>query len=56
MRIRVDRSELPGQGTKAEPVRIQNPAKSFDHVKREILAVRFFEIPAAAIDEMQNRV
>ena len=55
MRIRLDRSELPGQGTKVEPVRIQNPAKDLDHVKREILASRFFEIPATGIDEMQHR-
>jgi superfamily II DNA or RNA helicase len=45
----------PIEDPKAEPVRIQNPVKNLDHVKREILAARFFEIPAAAIDEMQDR-
>ena len=32
-----------------ELIRIQNPAKKLDHVKREIVAARFFEIPADAI-------
>jgi hypothetical protein len=45
----------PLEAPKAEPVRIQNPVKNLDHVKREILTSRFFEIPATAIDGMQDR-
>lgn len=33
----------------AEPTRIQNPAKHLDHAKREIVAARYFDIPADAI-------
>lgn len=33
-----------------EPVRIQNPVKHLDHAKREVLAARYFDIPAAAIE------
>jgi hypothetical protein len=32
-----------------EPLRIQNPVKHLDHAKREIVAARFFEIPADAV-------
>lgn len=32
-----------------EPVRIQNPAKQLDHAKREVVAARFFDIPATAV-------
>jgi superfamily II DNA or RNA helicase len=39
----------PLENPKAEPVRIQNPVKTLDHVKREIIASRFFEIPAEAV-------
>jgi superfamily II DNA or RNA helicase len=35
----------------AELVRIQNPAVKLDHAKREIVASRFFEIPAEAINQ-----
>ena len=30
-------------------ISIQNPAKHLDHAKREVLAARYFDIPAAAI-------
>ncbi|HET6144285.1 MAG TPA: helicase-related protein [Candidatus Acidoferrales bacterium] len=33
----------------AEPIRIQNPAKYLDHAKKEIIAARYFDIPADAI-------
>lgn len=36
-------------GKEPEMVRIQNPAVKLDHAKREIVAARFFEIPAEAI-------
>jgi len=32
-----------------EPVMIQNPAKHLDHAKREIVAARYYDIPADAI-------
>lgn len=31
------------------PLRIQNPAKHLDHAKREVVAARYFDIPAQAI-------
>lgn len=34
-----------------EPFRIQNPAKQLDHAKKEVVATRFFDIPAAAVEE-----
>jgi hypothetical protein len=33
-----------------EPLIIQNPAKHLDHAKKEIVAARYFYIPAAAIE------
>jgi len=36
-------------GPAPELVRIQNPAIRLDHAKREIVAARFFEIPAEAV-------
>ena len=35
----------------AAPIRIQNPAAKLDHAKREILASRFFLVPAEAINQ-----
>jgi len=32
-----------------ELVRIQNPVTKLDHAKREIVAARFYEIPADAV-------
>jgi hypothetical protein len=32
-----------------EPLRIQNPAKHLDHAKREVVAARYYDIPADAI-------
>jgi superfamily II DNA/RNA helicase len=37
-----------------ELVRIQNPAVRLDHAKREIVAARFYEIPAEAIVKAAN--
>jgi hypothetical protein len=36
-------------GASPELVRIQNPAARLDHAKREIVAARYYEIPAEAI-------
>lgn len=33
-----------------EPVMIQNPAKHLDHAKREIIAARYYDVPAEAIE------
>ena len=33
-----------------EPLRIQNPAKHLDHAKREVIAARYYDIPANAIE------
>jgi superfamily II DNA or RNA helicase len=38
-----------------EIVRIQNPAAKLDHAKREIVAARFYEIPAAAVQNVASR-
>jgi len=38
-------------GKNPEIVRIHNPASKLDHAKREIVAARFFEIPAEAVVE-----
>jgi len=38
-------------GPNPELVRIQNPAAKLDRAKREIVAARFFEIPAEAVVE-----
>jgi SNF2 family DNA or RNA helicase len=38
-----------------ELVRIHNPAMKLDHAKREIVASRFFEIPANAINQYGGR-
>jgi hypothetical protein len=42
-------------GPAPELVRIQNPAIRLDHAKREIVAARFFEIPAEAVVEAGRR-
>ena len=34
-----------------EPLRIQNPVKHLDHAKREVVAARYYDIPAEAIIE-----
>ncbi len=34
----------------AEPLRIQTPAKHLDHAKKEVVAARYFDIPAEAIE------
>ncbi|HIQ21896.1 MAG TPA: DUF3883 domain-containing protein [Planctomycetes bacterium] len=38
-------------GDRPELVTIRNPAAKLDHAKREIVAARFYEIPAEAIEE-----
>jgi hypothetical protein len=43
----------PLENLDAELIRIQNPAQKMDHVKREIVAARFFEIPSGAEDKAE---
>src|SRR5215472_335357 len=40
----------PLDNPEPEPVRIQNPAKFLDHAKREVIAARYYDIPAEAIE------
>ena len=35
----------------ATPLIIQNPAKHLDHAKKEVVAARYFDIPAAAVEQ-----
>lgn len=35
----------------SEPLRIQNPVKHLDHAKREVVAARYFDIPAEAVEQ-----
>jgi hypothetical protein len=43
-------------GKAPELIRIQNPAVRLDHAKREIMAARFFEIPADAVVAARGRL
>jgi len=45
----------PLENPDAEPIRIQNPAQKLDHVKREVVTARFFEIPAEAITQIHKK-
>ena len=40
----------PLENASAQPLRIQNPVKCLDHAKREVVAARYFDIPADAIE------
>jgi superfamily II DNA or RNA helicase len=42
-------------GDSPELVRIHNPAARLDHAKREIVAARFYEIPAEAVKDAANK-
>jgi len=44
----------PLKNPDAEPLRIQNPAKHLDHAKREVVAARYYDIPAEAIESAGN--
>ena len=33
-----------------ESLRIQNPVKHLDHAKREVMAARYYDIPAEAVE------
>jgi len=39
----------PLDGPSPEPLRIRNPAKHLDHAKKEVVAARYYDIPADAI-------
>jgi hypothetical protein len=36
-------------------MRIQNPAKHLDHAKREVIAARYYDIPAEAIQSAAEK-
>jgi hypothetical protein len=38
-----------------EPLRIQNPVKHLDHAKREIIAARYYDISADAIQDVAEK-
>lgn len=38
-----------------EPLKIQNPAKHLDHAKREVIAARYYDIPAEALEAASKR-
>ena len=35
----------------SEPLRIRNPVKHLDHAKREVVAARYYDIPAEAVEQ-----
>lgn len=41
----------PLNNPSSEPLRIQNPVKHLDHAKKEIVAARYYDIPAQAIQQ-----
>jgi superfamily II DNA or RNA helicase len=45
----------PLDNPEAEPIRIQNPAKHLDHAKREVIAARFYDISADAIQNAAEK-
>jgi superfamily II DNA or RNA helicase len=45
----------PLDNPEAEPMRIQNPAKHLDHAKREVIAARYYDIPADAIQSAAEK-
>jgi len=40
----------------SEPLCIRNPAKLLDHAKREVVAARYYDVPAAAIEAAGQKV
>ena len=47
------RVSLPGH--LPEPLRIQNPGKHLDHAKREVVAARYYDVLAEAIEEAAGK-
>jgi hypothetical protein len=45
----------PLENPDPQPVRIQNPAKHLDHAKREVIAARYYDIPADAIQDAAEK-
>jgi superfamily II DNA or RNA helicase len=45
----------PLDGPDPEPLRIQNPAKHLDHAKREVVAARYYDIPANAVEDAAGK-
>jgi hypothetical protein len=40
----------PLDGPSPEPLRVRNPAKHLDHAKKEVIAARYYDIPAEAVE------
>ena len=40
---------------KTEPLRIQNPVKHLDYAKREVVAARYYDIPAEAVEQAAGK-
>jgi hypothetical protein len=38
-----------------EPLRIRNPAQHLDHAKREVVALRYFDLPADIIEDVARK-
>ena len=45
----------PLDNPSSEPLRIQNPVKHLDHAKREVIAARYYDIPADAVMQATGR-
>jgi hypothetical protein len=41
----------PLDGPDPVPIMVQNPAKNLEHVKREIVAARYYDLPAGAVEQ-----
>jgi hypothetical protein len=44
----------PLAGPSPEPLRIRNPVKNLDHAKKEVVAARYYDIPAEAVEAAAN--
>jgi hypothetical protein len=45
----------PLENPNAEPLRVRNPVKHLDHAKREVVAARYFDIPAEAVEQAARK-
>ena len=45
----------PLENPKAVPVMVQNPGKHLDYAKKEVVAARYYDIPATAIEKAAQR-
>ena len=45
----------PLDGPSPDPLRIQNPVKHLDHAKKEVVAARYYDIPAEAVEQAAKK-